>query len=261
MVDLSPRKVSQDDVGLIEGFIRSIVSKGGFNGVVLGLSGGVDSAVVSTLCTRALGGDVVHNVFLPADSTPKYDWDLTSRLSRELGTKYEIIPIQGIIDSFSNVLHLDNEEILRKGNIAARCRMAILFDYAKKHGCIVAGTSNKSEMMMGYFTKFGDGASDFMPIVGLYKTQVWDVARMLEIPSEIVDRAPSASLWDGQTDEGDMGISYLRLDEILNGMSKSLDDSEIAGILGLSTFEVLAIRNRVRDMGHKGSPTPALKFE
>ena len=137
--------------------------------------------------------------------------------------------------------------------MCARCRMIILFDMAKRTNQLVLGTSNRSEMMMGYFTKFGDGACDVVPIVNLYKTQVRELARIIGIPEDFITKAPSAGLWDGQTDEDEMGILYKDLDNVLSRLD-SMGDAKISEITGVSLEKVSEIREKVRKTAHKREP-------
>jgi NAD+ synthase len=143
------------------------------------------------------------------------------------------------------------EAPLERGNIAARCRMIVLYNLAKKRNYIVAGTSNKSEMMTGYFTKFGDGACDLTPLANLYKTEVRQIASLIGVPQEIIDKPPSAGFWEGQTDESEMGISYGELDVILRDLEAGLDDNSIARDAKLTVDEVVRMRELVASMEHK----------
>lgn len=237
----------------IVGFIRDTVRGSGCDGAVIGLSGGIDSAVVTKLTVEALGPEKVINVFMPSATTPEDDHRCTSEFSSSLGTDYRVIGISSMVDAFSDALGLGAEDRLSRGNISARCRMTILFDIARRMNYLVVGTSNKSEMMMGYFTKFGDGACDVVPIVNLYKTQVRELAGIIGIPEEIITRPPSAGLWEGQTDEGEMGVTYNDLDNVLFRMD-SMDDRKISEETGVPVEKVSEIRERVRKTAHKRQP-------
>lgn len=187
---------------------------------VIAVSGGVDSAVALTLLTRALGKDKVIPVCLPygdqdtGDSKTIVEWNglLDRMVEINIGEM-----VDGVVDK------LEIDEGLRKGNVMARMRMIIVFDIAKKMGALVCGTENRSEHHLGYFTRFGDSASDVEPIVGLYKTQVWEMARELGMPEIYYTKAPSAGLWEGQTDESEMGFSYEQADKVLMGEVEGLD--------------------------------------
>ena len=213
-------------------------------GFVIGLSGGIDSAVVTKLAADAVGGDKILNIFMPTSSTPKEDSELTSSMAELWGTEYREIDITPALDMMKTLTGAT--EKLDIGNLAARIRMTVLYANARMRDYIVIGTSNKSELMMGYFTKYGDGACDALVISELYKTQVRELASEISVPKEIIDRPPSAGLWEGQTDESDMGISYHDLDIILD----SLDDS--------ADPRAKDVRERVGRNGHKrnGPLTP-----
>ncbi len=248
------RKITAEDVnGLVE-FIKNTVENAGCKGVVVGLSGGIDSAVVTKLCVDALGPKKVMNVFMPTSVTATDDYMATKNLSKLWGTEYKVVDIQPAVDAFTAALFSKIATPLEKGNISARCRMIVLFNKAKKTNYLVAGTSNKSELMMGYFTKFGDGACDFVPMVDLYKTQVWEVAKLIGVPQKFIDMVPTAGLWEGQTDESEMGITYHDLDIVLNDMEQSLSDDEIANHVGLSVERVAELRGQVKKMEHKRFP-------
>jgi len=243
--------ITKEDIDSMIDFIKAVVKDTGSRGLVIGASGGLDSAVTTKLCADALGAKHVLNIFMPSAVTPAADYKLTASLSRKWGVRYEVVGIQPAIDVFTGILLSDVKVPLEKGNISARCRMVVLYNRAKKLNYLVAGTSNRSEYMMGYFTKFGDGASDVVPMIDLYKTQVRQVAEMIGVPKEIIDKVPSAGLWEGQTDEGEMGITYHDLDIVLDGIAFGRTDEEIAKDAGVGRSKVLEIRGRVSGMEHK----------
>jgi NAD+ synthase len=194
-------------------FIRKEVASAGVWGAVVGLSGGVDSAVVAALCARALSPKKVTALIMPyrtssPDSVSDAE-DLASKLAIET-RKIEITPM---IDAYF-AMHPD-ADIIRRGNKMARERMAILHDYSKVLNALVVGTGNKTEYLLGYFTLFGDGAYAINPIGDLYKTETWQLAKYLGIPRKIIQKKPSADLWKGQTDEGELGLTYKEVDKIL----------------------------------------------
>jgi NAD+ synthase len=164
------------------------------------------------------------------------------------------VDIAPAVDALSAVLLKKEETPLDRGNISARCRMTVLYNIAKNRECIVMGTSNQSEIMMGYFTKFGDGACDVTPLANMYKTEVRQIARIIGVPENIIIKPPSAGLWEGQTDEKDMGIKYSDLDSILYGMDQDLSDAQISSETGLPREEVEKIRRKVAQMEHKRLP-------
>lgn len=243
-------ELKEEAADIVHDFIANKVEESGGRGVVIGLSGGVDSALVAKLCADAVGKEKVLAIFLPIKSTSSRDRGDVERLSRELGIELVAHEIDDIVDAFNNTVpYLDSKELL--GNVMARTRMIILFHYAKLMGRVVMGTSNKSELLMGYFTKFGDGGADFAPIGDLYKTEVWALARKVGLPDYIVDKVPSAGLWPGQTDEGEMGISYANLDRVLMGFEMSFPQEEIVKRTGIGADTVEGVWSKHRQSVHK----------
>lgn len=247
-------KITSDDVQDLISFIRKCVDDTGCEGLVIGLSGGIDSAVVTKLAAEAIDPGRILNVFMPSRVTPASDYKSTLELSQMWGTEYRIIDIQPAVDALTAVLLSDVEAPLERGNISARCRMTVLYNQAKKRNYLVVGTSNQSEIMTGYFTKFGDGACDMTPLANIYKTEVMQIASMIGVPQSIIDKPPSAGFWEGQTDESEMGISYDYLDAILYEMELDRDDHEISEDLNYPVEKVREIRNLVKQMEHKRLP-------
>lgn len=247
-------QITKEDVEDLVGFIRDTVDRIGCKGVVVGLSGGIDSATVTKLCVDAIGPEKVLNVFMPSRVTPAEDYKTTSDLCSLWGTEYKVVDIQPAVDALMAVLLSGRETPLERGNISARCRMIVLYNLAKKRNYVVMGTSNQSELMMGYFTKFGDGACDITPMANLYKTEVRQMARLIGVPEPIIAKPPSAGLWEGQTDESEMGIKYEDLDGILYDLEQDRSDSQIAADTGLPVSEIVRIRAQVQSMEHKRLP-------
>jgi len=187
---------------------------------IIAVSGGVDSAVALTLLTKALGVEKVIPVSLPYRDQSIEDTKLIVEFNK-LHDKLRVINIGEMVDQMVEVLKVDEQ--VRSGNIMARVRMIVVFDLAKKYGALVCGTENKSEHELGYFTRFGDSASDVEPISSLYKTEVWEVAKKLGIPEIFWTKSPSAGLWSGQTDESEMGFGYLEADKVLSGQGDLVD--------------------------------------
>lgn len=234
---------------LIE-FIRQMVEESHGNGIVVGLSGGVDSAVVTKLSAMAIGADKVSNIFMPSCTTPDIDREHVRQLSEAMGTKLIEVDVTPIVDTYSTILPSMGRKEL-KGNVMARARMTILYHHAKMNFQLVMGTGNKSELLMGYFTKFGDGGCDYLPIGDLYKTEVWELARKLKLPDFVIDKPPSAGLWAGQTDEGEMGISYVELDQVLLGIEQSLSVKEISKRTGVDQAKVETVMVKHLTSVHK----------
>ncbi len=194
-------------------FLKEEVGKVGFNKVVLGLSGGIDSALVAFLAAKAFGADNVLGIMMPYKTSSKESVEHAELVIKSSGIKSKKIEITPMVDAY---FALDSDmDSLRKGNKMARERMSILFDHSAKEKALVLGTSNKTEIMLGYSTQFGDSASAVNPIGDLYKTHVWNLSRHMGVPKELIEKKPSADLWEGQTDEQELGFSYKMADEIL----------------------------------------------
>ncbi|MDP2359339.1 MAG: NAD+ synthase [bacterium] len=201
-------------------FLRESVTGAGFRRAVLGLSGGIDSALVAALAVEALGAEQVLGLILPWRTSQPASVDDARQLAEQLGMPVRRIDISPMVDAFSTALAgagapIDPPDARRLGNVMARCRMVCLFDAAMAWQALPLGTSNKSELLLGYGTWHGDLASAVNPIGDLYKQQVFALARHLGLPAAIIDKAPSADLEEGQTDEGDLGWSYELIDRIL----------------------------------------------
>jgi len=207
----------QNKINQIVDFIRSTVSATGLKKVILGISGGLDSAVVAALCQRALGSENVMGVMMPYKNSCPDSLAHAIVLTDELEIAYKIKPITEIVDAYFDIFEKDATP-LRRGNFMARVRMTILYDLSAKNQALVVGTSNISEIYTGYCTIYGDAACAFEPIGHLYKTEVFKMAIALGIPNVIINKKPSADLWVGQSDEDDLGITYNRLDYILKLM-------------------------------------------
>jgi len=191
-------------------FLKDEVEKTGLKRVVVGLSGGIDSAVVAVLAHRAFG-DALLCVKMPSHYSSQSSLDDADELCERFGLRSETHSIAPLLKAYEHE-GLDN---LRIGNFSARMRMATLFDISAREGALVLGTSNKSELMLGYGTLFGDLASAVNPIGDLYKTEVFELARHLDVPQSIIGKPPSADLWAGQSDEAELGYSYAQIDSVL----------------------------------------------
>ena len=229
----------------IEKFISGYISTSSAKGLVVGLSGGLDSSVVLKLSVNALGPSKVLGLVMPSDTTPREDTTHAIDLAKELKIKYHIIDIHPIIRKFEEVLPQDKGA---RGNLMARVRMSLLYYYAGINSYLVAGTSDKSEVQIGYFSKFGDGAADIMPIAGLYKTQVRALAKYLGIPEAIIQKKSSPRLWHNHLAEEEIGMDYETIDPILHLLvDKKIRLRDVARKLGVHTKHV----NKVKDMMEK----------
>ena len=211
-LDLNLKEVHNE---LVE-FLRESFKKASFSKAVLGLSGGIDSALVAYLLRDALGKENVLAIMMPYKSSNPDSLNHAKLVIEDLGINSKTIEITDMIDAY-----FKNEKeatSLRMGNKMARERMSILFDYSSKENALVVGTSNKTEIYLGYSTQFGDSACALNPIGDLYKTNIWDLSRYLKIPNELIEKKPSADLWEGQTDEQEMGLTYKEADQILYRM-------------------------------------------
>lgn len=198
---------------LVKG-LKDFFQKSGFKKAVLGLSGGVDSALVAKLAVMALGKENVTALLMPKEGlSSAHSISDAKAWAEELGIKYEIIPINPFLKNYQALPWKETQQAHM--NIQSRIRATILYHYANCHGALVLGTGNKTELTLGYFTKFGDGAADILPIGNLYKTEVWEMAKELVLPEAIIQKTPSAELREGHTDEAEIGMSYAEIDEIL----------------------------------------------
>ena len=202
----------------IEEFLKNYLENSGMNTYVLGVSGGVDSSLTAALIKNAVGKEKLMCVLMPIDSNPS-DLKDGLYLIKELDLDYAVIDASKTYQSYLEDLKAQGIELGRdtKSNLKARIRMSILYAYAQEHRGLVVGTDNKDERYTGYFTKFGDGACDLLPICHLLKCEVVEASKMLGIPTRLAERVPTAGLFEGQTDEGEMGVTYKDLDAFLRG--------------------------------------------
>lgn len=238
-------KLDRPLAGQISVWMQDRLRETGAKGFVLGLSGGIDSAVVAALA-RMAGGDNVLAMIMPCHSDPRSAED-AHVVARRLGVKVHVADLTAAHDAL--IPRIPNRGGIELTNIRPRLRMISLYCAAQTLDYLVAGTSNKSEYMIGYFTKWGDGAADLRPLGGLYKHEVVDLARELDIPEEIITKPPTADLWDGQTDENEIGMSYAELDAILEGL-------EAGELAGFDPERVERVRRMIAASEHKRAPVP-----
>ena len=224
-------------------FLRENFKKAGFSKAVLGLSGGIDSALVAYLLRDALGKENVLAIMMPYKSSNPDSLNHAKLVVEDLKINAKTIEITDMIDAyFKNEKEASS---LRMGNKMARERMSILFDYSSKENALVVGTSNKTEIYLGYSTQFGDAACALNPIGDLYKTNIWDLSRYLKIPNELIEKKPSADLWEGQTDEQEMGLTYKEADQVLYRM---LEENKTVKEILAEGFSKDLVDNIVRRM-------------
>ncbi|MGC9307512.1 MAG: NAD+ synthase [Thermoplasmatota archaeon] len=243
---------TEEVTGLVTTFIRDYTANAGVDSVVIGLSGGIDSAVTATLAAMALGRENIHAIFMPELSTPIEDIEHVRLIADELDIEYETIDISPFIHSIRKTYPHEMDAVAL-GNIKSRLRMLLWYGYSNVKNSLVCGCSNKTELLIGYFTKYGDGGTDFLPIGDVYKTQVFQLARHLDIPEPIIEKAPTAGLWKGQTDEEELGISYEKLDHILYGLERKWPVEKIARLADIEESEVHRVQHMRRRSQHKRS--------
>jgi NAD+ synthase len=234
-------------------FIKEYVEKAGAQGIVLGLSGGVDSATAAALSSKAIGGKNVLALILPEKETFKRkDIDDAKKIADQFQLQTQTIDMTDVLKSFyQGIPAFDLVDRLCKGNIKARTRMIFLYYYANKQNRIVCGTSDKSETMIGYFTKWGDAAADIAPIIDLYKLQVRKLACHLGIPEKLALKPSTPALWPNQLAESELEINYETLDLILYGLERFMKSKEIANQLNLELTIVDKIKKRWISNEHK----------
>ena len=232
-------------------FIEAKVSESKTDGIVVGLSGGIDSTLVAYLACEAVGQENVFGIIMPSSTTPAEDRIHGIELAQHLGIEYKEIAIDSILNEYLSMTQLE-EDNLAIGNLKARIRMSILYYYANAKNYLVSGTGNRSEILIGYFTKHGDGACDMEPIGDLYKTEVFRLSEYLDVQREIIDKPPRAGLWANQTDEEEIGMSYDLLDKILYLYSKKdMKEAEIAKKLDIPVDDINMIINKIIRSEHK----------
>ena len=238
-------------------FLRDeLIERRGMTRAVLGLSGGIDSAVVAYLCARALGPANVYAIRMPYRTSSADSLLDAQRVVDALGINVDTIDISPAVDGYLAVA--GDPDPRRRGNVMARMRMLALFDQSARRNALPIGTGNKTERLLGYFTWHTDDTPAVNPIGDLYKTQVWALARHLGVPAQLIDKPPSADLEADQTDEGDLGVTYLMADQILAQILAGYRDEQIAAS-GFAATDVGVVRRRIEGTHWKRHlPTTAL---
>lgn len=242
---------------LLEKFLLDETRNAGFSRGVVGLSGGVDSAVTAYLAAEALGRENVRAVMMPYASSSRESLLDAKRVVEALGIPSETVDITPMVDPALKALGAGDR--VRAGNIMARQRMIILYDISARDRALVLGTSNKTEFLLGYGTLFGDMASAINPLGDLYKTQVWQLAAALGVPEQIVGKKPTADLWSGQTDEGELGFSYRDADRLLFAMIDERRDAGELTAMGFDARFVGTVRAMVQKSQFKRRPPVVAK--
>lgn len=240
-------------------FIEKVVGDAGSRGALIGLSGGVDSAVVGSLCVRALGKERVVALLMPSEFTPAEDLEDAKGLAAGWGVRTHAVQITPLISQFFSSVDIQGDRVAN-GNAQARIRMAISYYYANTLKLLVAGTGDRSEELVGFFSKFGDGGVDFLPIAHLYKTQVRELGRHLGIPKRIVDKSPSPRLWPGHLAVDELPVDYGKLDLILYCLHDvKMPPGVTAREVGVDQSVVEEVVKMHRESMHKRSLPPMVR--
>lgn len=238
-------------------FIQEQVKNTGFKKVILGLSGGIDSALVAYLAVKALGKENVIAIKMPYKTSSQESIDHANLVLQDLDLEDRTIEITPMVDAyFTNQAEASS---LRRGNYMARTRMTVLFDQSALENALVIGTSNKTEILLGYGTLFGDMACSFNPIGDIYKKDVWSLSRYMGVPKEIIEKQPSADLWAGQTDEQELGLSYKAADEILERLVDKKQSLEEIVAEGYEEAVVSKVVQKVKASVYKRKLNPIAK--
>ena len=239
-------------------FIRTKISETNSSGVIFGLSGGIDSAVVAFLCTRALGKKKCLALMLPHDDiTPESETVDAIEVAKKLDISYKICNIAPILKQFKSETTLDSDK-LATGNLLARIRASVIYYHANTMNYLVVGTDDKSEYLIGYFTKYGDGASDILPIKNLYKTEVQKLGSYLKIPDKIIKKIPGPHLWKDHNSQTELGIEYATIDIILESyFDKNMDIDSIITDHGIDRHVVNKVINLYKNSQHKRELQPS----
>lgn len=242
---INPEKVS----GRLEDFIRQEFSKAGFEHAVLGLSGGIDSSTTAYLAQRALGAENVWGISMPYQTSSPESGSDAQLVANELGINFMTIPITDMVDAYFK--QFPDASRLRRGNRMARERMAILYDQSVALQALVVGSGNKTEVLLGYCTLHGDAACAMDPLGDLYKTQVRELARFLGVPESIIQKTPTADLWPGQSDEGELGFTYAEVDKLLYYMIEKRCTAAELKELGFAGEFIEQVTDRMCKSQHK----------
>ena len=249
---------SAQTLKVLDVFLRDEMRRVGFEQAVIGLSGGIDSALSTYLAVRALGREHVHCIMMPYKTSSPESRSDAEEVIKDLGVSSEVVDITPMADAyFAMNTEMDN---LQKGNVFARLRMIVLYDKSHSKKALVIGTSNKTESLLGYTTLFGDSASAINPIGDLYKTQVRQLSDELGIPRSILEKAPSADLWSGQTDEKEMGLTYDEADKLLYYLVDCRESEEELIVRGFGKELITKVKGMIRRSQFKRMPPVVAKI-
>jgi NAD+ synthase len=243
---------------ILVNFLRDETRNAGFQKGILGLSGGVDSAVCAFLAAEALGKENVRGVIMPYRCSSTQSRTDAEEVAGMLGIATEVVDISGMVDAYLEIA--GPVDRVRAGNIMARERMIVLYDLSQRDRALVFGTSNKTEILLGYGTLFGDLASAINPLGDLYKTQIWQLAEALGVPRAVIDKKPSADLWEGQTDEGEFGFTYANVDRLLYLLVDERRDERQLLDMGFEKSFIARVQTMIRKNQFKRRPPVIAKI-
>ena len=244
-------------------FLRTHSERIGAKCLVVGMSGGLDSSVAAALCSKALGGERTLGICLPeSDTRSRVSIHDAEEIAKKFGIQFKLLDMTSLVECAANLLHPSKKKggVVPYGNLKARLRAMILYYHANTSRGLVVGTGDKSEIMLGYFTKYGDGAADIQPIADLYKSSVRDLARHLGLPRRIFSKPSSPELWPGQIAEDELGLPYAQLDSILWRLERWVSPREISEELKIPVRTVEKVRGRWLHSEHKRRPPLSIKL-
>lgn len=238
-------------VNEIHSFLQKKLEETQSSGYIIGVSGGLDSALAAKLAVDAVGSDKVHGWVMPGKPSDPKNMEDARQLCQNLGLNYKEIEIEEVVESFAETTPIEPSK-KTKGNLRARTRMIYEYMAANEKNLLVIGAGNKTEIKIGYFTKWGDGAVDIRPMADLYKTEVKELAKHIGLPSKFIEKQPTAGLWEGQTDEGELGAKYSTIDTIMkNLLETDLTKQQISKKTGIKESKIEKFNKMYKNSKHK----------